>query len=285
MIAATASTTQPASIDEHRVKASRDNLSVISAVALALGLFGMMLIYLPLLWLAVMSFARNPLSGIPAPLTMAHYQSLVDNAGWVKPLLTSVGLSLVVAVVCMITATLVARAAIRMRQPGAMLLISLAPLFIPGLTMGAALFITLRMLLGLTLGLWSIFLAQFIWAFPFALLMVLIVAIRFDTRLIQAAEDLGATPWRRFWDIEVPLLRPGIVGAGIFSFLLSFNELLRSLFVRGQDTTMPIYNWVMAASQQSQVPIIFALTSLLLFITLPVTSACFWYVFVKLDRS
>jgi hypothetical protein len=53
---------------------------------------------------------------------------------------------------------------------------------------------------------------------------------------------------------------PGIAGAGFFGFLLSFNELLRSVFLRGSETTMPIYNRTMAASQQSQVPIIFALS-------------------------
>jgi ABC-type spermidine/putrescine transport system permease subunit II len=149
--------------------------------------------------------------------------------------------------------------------------------------MGAALFISFRMLLDLRLGLWSIFVAQMIWAFPFTLLLVLVVASRFDLRLIEAAEDLGASPWQTFWDIEMPLLRPGTFGAAVFGFLLSFNELLRSLFVRGVSTTMPIYNWAMAASQQSQVPIIFSLSSIILAVTAPIMGLFFWILFVKLD--
>jgi ABC-type spermidine/putrescine transport system permease subunit II len=172
-----------------------------------------------------------------------------------------------------------------MRQPGGVLLTALLPLFIPGLTMGAALFIFLRSLLGLRLGMWSIFIAHMVWALPFALLLVLVVASRFDIRLLEAAEDLGASPWRRFWEIEMALLRPGVPGAGVFGFLLSFNELLRSLFVRGVQTTMPIYNWAMAASQQSQVPIIFALATVLLAVTIPVMGFFFWLLFAKLDRS
>lgn len=139
--------------------------------------------------------------------------------------------------------------------------------------------------MGFTMGLWSIFVAQLIWALPFSLLLVLVVASRFDLRLLEAAEDLGASPWRRFWEIEMPLLRPGIFGAGVFGFLLSFNELLRSLFVRGVETTMPIYNWAMAASQQSQVPIIFSLATIILFVTLPIMGAFFWFLFAKLDRN
>jgi ABC-type spermidine/putrescine transport system permease subunit II len=254
-------------------------------VAMATGFFAIAMIYIPLIWLAVMSFATSPLAGTPFPLTLENYYALAQDSRWVTPLKTSIVLSLIVAVVCMLVTTAVGRAITRMQRPGGVLLLALLPLFVPGLTMGAALFIFLRTMLGLTLGFWSIFLAQIIWALPFALLLVLVIASRFDLRLLEAAEDLGATPWRRFWDIEMPLLRPGIFGAGIFGFLLSFNELLRSLFVRGVETTMPIYNWAMAASQQSQVPIIFSLATIMLAITLPIMGGLFWFLFVKLDRS
>lgn len=254
-------------------------------VAALLGGFGIVMIYIPLVWLGVMSFTQNPLSGIPFPLTLDNYGLLFGDARWRTPLYTSILMSLAVAIVCMLIGTLVGRSLTRMARPGAALLLTLLPLFVPGLTMGAALFIFLRTMLELTLGMWSIFLAQLIWALPFCILLTLVVASRFDLRLLDAAEDLGASPWRRFWDIEMPILRPGIFGAGIFGFLLSFNELPRSLFVRGVETTMPIYNWAMAASQQSQVPIIFSLTTILLAVTLPVMGGFFWVLFVKLDKS
>jgi ABC-type spermidine/putrescine transport system permease subunit II len=111
-----------------------------------------------------------------------------------------------------------------------------------------------------------------------------VLATRFDHRLLEAAEDLGASRWQRFWDIEFPILRPGIVGAGLFGFLLSFNEVLRSIFLRGTETTMPIWNWFMAASQQSQVPIIFGLATIILLVTLPLLAGFFWLLFVRLER-
>ncbi|MDR6955056.1 ABC-type spermidine/putrescine transport system permease subunit II [Ancylobacter sp. 3268] len=249
------------------------------------GGFAIVMIYIPLVWLAVMSFTANPLSGVPYPLTLQNYATLFADTRWRPPLNTSLLMSAGVALVCMVLSTLVGRSLTRMPRPGAPLLLVLMPLFVPGLTMGAALFIFLRTMLNLTLGLWSIFLAQLVWALPFCILLVLVVASRFDLRLLDAAEDLGASPWRRFWDIEMPILRPGILGSGIFGFLLSFNELPRSLFVRGIETTMPIYNWAMAASQQSQVPIIFSLTTILLAVTLPVMGAFFWVLFVKLDKN
>lgn len=250
-----------------------------------LGLAVIILTYAPLVWLAVMSFSGRPLSGIPYPLTLQHYDSLIEDTRWVEPLIDSVIMGLIVAAACMVVATAVGRAIPRMRRPGGVLLIALTPLFVPGLTMGAALFIFIRTYLELRLGAWSIFVGHLVWALPFALLMVLVLATRFDHRLLEAAEDLGAKRWRRFWDIEFPIMRPAIIGAGLFGFLLSFNELLRSIFLRGSETTMPIFNWIMAASHQSQVPIIFALSTIVLAVTLPLMGGFFWVLFARLDRS
>jgi ABC-type molybdate transport system permease subunit len=69
---------------------------------------------------------------------------------------------------------------------------------------------------------------------------------------VAAADDLGASPWQRFWQIELPILRPGIVNAGIFGFLLSFTELPRSIYLRGVTTTLPLFEWAHAASQTSE---------------------------------
>ena len=257
-----------------------------TALAKWLGLIVILLMYIPLVWLAVMSFSGKPLSGIPYPLTMEHYDELFSAFNkWGEPLYESIAMGVVVGIVCMIVATAVGRAMPRMRKPGGVILIALIPLFVPGLTMGGALFISIRSFLDLRLGLWSIFVGHLVWSLPFSLLLVLIIATRFDHRLLEAAQDLGATSWRRFWDIEFPILRPGIIGAGIFGFLLSFNELLRSIFLRGSETTMPIYNWTMTASHQSQVPIIFSLSTIILAVTLPILGAFFWLLFAKLDRS
>ncbi|CAM5557690.1 ABC-type spermidine/putrescine transport system permease subunit II [Aquamicrobium terrae] len=252
-----------------------------NVVAVALGCAALLLIYGPLIWLGVMSFSAEPLSGKPYPLTFAHYGLLFANDKWHTPFLKSVLLGLAVALACMVVGTFLARALVRLRRPGGVLFLALLPLFVPGLTIGAALFVFLRTTLGLKLGMWSLFIGHMVWAFPFALLLILIVTIRFDVKLIQAAEDLGAKPLRCFLDIELPLLMPGISGAGIFSFLLSFNELLRSTFLRGNETTMPVYNWAMASAQQSQVPIVFSLSTLILAVTLPVMGALFFMLFAR----
>lgn len=248
--------------------------------------FGVLgLIYFPLLWLAVMSVSARPLSGIPFPLSGANYVSLFTNNDWLAPFGISVMIALGVAVVTALTATLVGRALPHSPRAGTLVLLAVLPLFIPGMSMGAAQFIFLRPMLGLTLGFWSIFLGHVVWAFPFSLLIVLVLTTHFDSRLVEAAADLGASGWRTFWDIELPILRPGIVGAGTFGFLISFNEVQRSIFLRGTATTMPIWNWEMASSQQSQVPVIFSLETIVLAVVLPLLAALFWVLFVRMDKN
>jgi ABC-type spermidine/putrescine transport system permease subunit II len=249
------------------------------------GIVLLFLIYFPLFWLALMSFSERPLSGIPLPLTLRHYGALFDDTRWLKPFGASLAIALLVGVISAVVATAVGRALPKTVSPGRVLVLCLLPLFVPGMSMGAALFIFLRSVLGVKLGFASILAGHFVWAFPFALLIILVLTTRFDHRLVEASSDLGASPWQTFWRIEFPLLRPAIIGAGLFGFLLSFNEVLRTIFLRGTETTMPVYNWTMAASQQSQVPIIFALATILLAVTLPLLGGAFWLLYARMDKD
>jgi putative spermidine/putrescine transport system permease protein len=53
--------------------------------------------------------------------------------------------------------------------------------------------------------------------------------------------SMGATPLRTFWRITLPVIRPGIVAGAVFSFVVSFVDLEKSLFLVGPGrTTLPI---------------------------------------------
>lgn len=194
---------------------------------------------------------------------------------WLEPLQLSLVVASIVGVTCMVCATLVGRAVPRVRWRGLLLLSTTVPLFVPGVVMGTALFLYFRSLMGLKLGLWSLIAGHLVWAFPFALLAVIVVASRFDSRLLSAASDLGASAWQRFWHVEFPALRAGIIAAGLFGFLLSFNELSRSIFLRGRSTTLSLYAWGEASSHSTNVPLIYALNTLILGASIVVVVAMF----------
>lgn len=243
-----------------------------TVAAIGLGCVGILLMYGPVVWLGVMSISARPLTGKPGPFTLVWYDKLFADLRWLDPLMTSLGIATLVSILCMITATAVGRTLPHIGKAGVwLLLLFLIVLFVPGVMLGVDFIMFYRLFLGIRTGIWSLVFAHFVWAFPFALLGVLVVATRFDVRLLEVAADLGASGWRRFRDIEMPLLFPGILSAGFFGFLLSLNELPRSIYLRGGVTTLPLFQWAEASSHTTMVPLIYGLSTLITIASLLLT--------------
>lgn len=97
------------------------------------GVLALSFIFAPILWLVVMSFSEDPLSGFPGPFTITYYRELLDQTGWVAPLLKSLGIAAAVSVVSMVASTLIGRAIPRIRRGKVALTgIVLLPMMIPG---------------------------------------------------------------------------------------------------------------------------------------------------------
>ena len=62
----------------------------------------------------------------------------------------------------------------------------------------------------------------------------------------EAARVDGASEWRTFWRITMPMLMPGIIGAALLSFALSFDDFIITNFNAGTATTFPKFIYVSA---------------------------------------
>ena len=111
-----------------------------------------------------------------------------------------------------------------------------------------------------------------LWALPFAFLIILAVMATFDPVYLEAAYLHGAGRWRAFVDVELPLIRHGVLGAGIFSVILSFNETVRTGLVQGPLNTVQTYIWS-TFLQVGLSPTLYALMSLLIALTLALVGA------------
>lgn len=262
----------------HRAARREARLIGLAVWLTLIGGFGITaLIYAPVVWLGVLSISADPLAGLPRALTFKWYGDLFASTGWVKPMVISLEIAAIVAILCMVTAMLVGRALPRLRRGRGLLLgMFLLPLVVPGIVVGIDIFIYYKMFLHLKMGLWALVLVHFIWAFPFALIGMLVISSRFDVRLLEAAADLGAGPWRRFWDIERPLLMSGVVTAGMFGFLLSLTELPRSIFVAGRTQTLPLFTWAETMSHGSHVALIYCLNTLIAVVSVALSVLSIW---------
>jgi len=60
--------------------------------------------------------------------------------------------------------------------------------------------------------------AHLTWTLPFGLLIMFAIFNRFDRRYEEAARDLGATPWKSFAHVVLPIIGPSVIGIGLFGF-------------------------------------------------------------------
>jgi spermidine/putrescine transport system permease protein len=98
-------------------------------------------------------------------------------------------------------------------------------------------------------------------------LIILTVMANFDQVYLEAAHMFGAGRLRAFLEAELPQIHHGILGAAVFSLIISFNETIRTSIVQGGRNTVQTYLW----SQYQQVglsPHLFALMTLIIVITL-----------------
>jgi len=73
---------------------------------------------------------------------------------------------------------------------------------------------------------------------PFFILPLYANLVKLDLRLLEAAYDLGARPWRAFWSITLPMSRPGVVAGAMLVFIPCVGEYVIPEMLGGADTLM-----------------------------------------------
>lgn len=73
---------------------------------------------------------------------------------------------------------------------------------------------------------------------PFMVLPVYATLVKLDPRLLEAAHDLGASPWKAFWLITVPLSRAGILAGSMLVFIPCLGEFVIPSLLGGAENVM-----------------------------------------------
>jgi putative spermidine/putrescine transport system permease protein len=209
---------------------------------------GLVLVYLvlPIVVVVPLSFSSGLYLSFPPPgFSLRWYARFFADPAWTASLWLSVWVGLTVMVLSVLLGTPAAFALVRGRFRGARLINAfiLTPVIVPGIivAVGVYFFYARIGLVGTPIGL---ILAHTCLAVPFVVINVSATLYGFDARLEHAAMSLGATPWRTFRTITLPLIRPGVLAGAVFAFITSFDELLVALFVSGSSAvTLPRRMW------------------------------------------
>ncbi|MBU1174996.1 MAG: ABC transporter permease subunit [Alphaproteobacteria bacterium] len=210
---------------------------------------GFLFLYAPIVSLVVFSFNENRLVTVWSGFSLKWYGELFQNDQLVGAAILSLQIAAVSATLALVLGTLASVALVRFRRfRGKTLMIGMvsAPLVMPDVIIGLSLlllFVSMEQLIGWPAGrgTLTVIIAHATFGMAYVTVVVQSRLSDLDISLEEAAQDLGATPARVFFDITLPIISPALVSGWLLSFTLSLDDLVIASFVNGPgSSTLPM---------------------------------------------
>ncbi len=224
--------------------------------------------YAPLIVLVANSFNASRFGGSWDGFTWKWYEKLWEADEVWEALAVTLKIAVSATLAATVLGTLAAWAlrSYASRLQGVHHGLVMLPLVVPDLLMGMAL-LALFVAIGVDTGMLTIWIAHVTFCVSYVAMVVLGRLRDFDASLIDAARDLGASPWQVARRVVLPLLMPGIIAGALLAFTLSIDDFVITFFVSGPgSTTLPLRIASMMKTSRS-LPVINALSTLLLCVT------------------
>lgn len=210
-------------------------------------------LYAPIIVLIVFSFNDSKSTAKWSGFTFAWYVELFNN----KEIMTALYYTLLIAVLASVLSTALGTFAsfgihyMKKWQANVMLNINSLPMLNPDIVTGVSLMIIFKFaqtdwLPHLEFGFATMLIAHITFCTPYVILSILPKFRQMPAELLEAAMDLGATPWVAFKKVVFPEIKPGIITGALIAFTLSIDDFVISFFTSGngvQNLSIKIYNY------------------------------------------
>ncbi|ATE56814.1 ABC transporter permease [Actinosynnema pretiosum] len=221
-------------------------------------------LYAPILWLAAVSFNESRSLSRITGLSTKWYGELFADDRVMSALALTLRLALASAAIATVIGSLAAFG-LRRAFPGRgawTVLLSL-PLVVPEVVLGVAVLGFCVKLAGIPLGFGALLVAHVAFTLSYVVVVVRARVSGLDSRLEEAAADLGASPLVAFRTVTWPLVAPAVGAGAAFAFLLSFDDVVTSSYLTGVgSTTLPVHVYAQAGKRGVS-PEIVALSTLM----------------------
>ena len=236
----------------------------------SLKLYGLLIfiyLYLPLMVVIVYSFSPTKTIVGMTGMTGKWYVELVHDKELLKAVLHSFEVGITAVILALVFGTAGAFFITKVRFPGKGVFRALVmlPFVLPGIIMGLTLLIFIKNL-NIPLSMLTILMGHVSFTTPIVMFQVSARLQRMGPNFQFAAQDLGATPFKTFWYVTLPMIRTALIGAGLLAFTVSFDEIVISYFLTGTWTTLPVYLYGMLRFGLS--PKVYAVSGLILIFSL-----------------
>ncbi|SMO89441.1 ABC transporter permease [Paracoccus laeviglucosivorans] len=237
---------------------------ILSAICALMALF----LLLPILFIVALSFGNSRWLIFPPPgWTLKWYHDLFADPRWLSAAFTSAKIALVVMVLSVALGLLASLALTRGTFRGRAVLRAffLTPMVLPVVIIAVALYAAF-LRLGLNGTFVGFVIAHLIVALPFSVITISGALETFDPSIEDAAILCGASPWEARFRVTLPAISHGLFSAAIFSFLISWDEVVLAIFMASPTLqTLPVKVWT--TLRQDLTPVIAAASTLLVGLT------------------
>lgn len=208
------------------------------------------LLYAPIIVLVVFSFNESGSLSEFTGITFDWYIELFQDETAFEALKNSLILAICSALCATVIATFAALGIHHMRKKyvkNAIKSITNVPMVNPDIVTGVSmmlLFVAVAKILDANdfLGFGTMLIAHTTFNLPYVLLSVLPRFNQLDSSLSEAAMDLGCTPTKAFFKVELPQIVPGIISGIMLAFTMSLDDFVISHFVSSPNfQTLPLY--------------------------------------------
>jgi ABC-type spermidine/putrescine transport system, permease component II len=214
-----------------------------SAFNIAAVVLGLVFLYTPIALLILYSFNDGRLVTVWSGFSLRWYRALLHDRQMLEAVWTTVRVGVLSATFSTVLGTLAAVALVRggrFRGRTGVAGMVYATLVMPEVILGLSLLL-LFVAAGVARGFWTVTLAHTTLTLAYATVVVQARLASFDRSLEEAAQDLGAPPWKAFATVTLPNIAPAVAAAWMLAFTLSLDDLVIASFTSGPGaTTLPM---------------------------------------------
>ena len=209
--------------------------SVASKIILILT---MLFFYLPILYIIVFSFNDSRSLTKFSGFSLRWYEKMFADSTMMEAVLYTVVIALIATVVSTVVGTITAIGLSKSRKVVQKMVerINDLPVMNPDIVTAISLLMFFSVLT-VKKGFGTLLIAHIMFCIPYVMLSVTPKLRSLDPNLIDAAMDLGATPFQALTKVIVPQIKPGIVSGALIAFTMSFDDFVISYFTTGNGVS------------------------------------------------
>lgn len=194
----------------------------------------MLFFYLPILYIIIFSFNDSRSLTKFGGFSLRWYEKMFADSTMMEAVLYTVIIAIIATAVATVVGTITAIGLSKSRKVVQKMVerINDLPVMNPDIVTAISLLMFFSVLT-VKKGFGTLLIAHIMFCIPYVMLSVTPKLRSLDPNLIDAAMDLGATPFQALAKVIVPQIKPGIVSGALIAFTMSFDDFVISYFTTG----------------------------------------------------